>query len=37
MNVPGRAKGNWNWRYDEKAITPELTCRLHSLAEVSGR
>jgi 4-alpha-glucanotransferase len=37
MNVPGRAKGNWNWRYDEKAITPGLTCRLRSLAEVSWR
>jgi 4-alpha-glucanotransferase len=37
MNIPGRAKGNWGWRYTSKAITSALTARLRSLAEVSGR
>lgn len=37
MNVPGRANGNWNWRYSSKDITPKLTARLRELTEVSGR
>jgi 4-alpha-glucanotransferase len=37
MNVPGRARGNWGWRYPLRAITPELTRRLRRLTEVSGR
>jgi 4-alpha-glucanotransferase len=37
MNVPGRAKGNWDWRYSSKDITSKLTVRLGELTEVSGR
>jgi 4-alpha-glucanotransferase len=37
MNVPGRANGNWGWRYPSKAITPGLITRLRKLTEVSGR
>jgi 4-alpha-glucanotransferase len=37
MNIPGRAKGNWEWRYKANAITPRIVNRLHSLTEVSGR
>ena len=37
MNVPGRAEGNWRWRYSPKAITPALVERLRRITEVSGR
>ncbi len=37
MNVPGRAKGNWRWRYEAAAITPRIVRRLRDLTEVSGR
>jgi 4-alpha-glucanotransferase len=37
MNVPGRAEGNWRWRYSSKAITPALVDRLRRITEVSGR
>jgi 4-alpha-glucanotransferase len=37
MNVPGRAKGNWDWRYSPKALTAKLSARLRELTEVSGR
>jgi len=37
MNVPGRAKGNWDWRYEEKMLTPGITSRLRKLTEKSGR
>jgi 4-alpha-glucanotransferase len=37
MNVPGRAKGNWDWRCQSKEITPALIARLRKLTEVSGR
>jgi 4-alpha-glucanotransferase len=37
MNVPGRAKSNWDWRYSSKDITSKLTVRLGELTEVSGR
>ena len=37
MNTPGRAKGNWGWRYVDDAITPGLVKRLNELTEVSGR
>ncbi len=28
MNVPGRAEGNWRWRYQPKDLTPEIIDRL---------
>jgi 4-alpha-glucanotransferase len=37
MNLPGRAKGNWRWRFEERQLTPELLKRLGDLTEVSGR
>jgi 4-alpha-glucanotransferase len=37
MNIPGRAKGNWGWRYSSKVINSALAARLRSLTEVSDR
>jgi 4-alpha-glucanotransferase len=37
MNRPGRAKGNWRWRLERGALTPELARRLRGLAEQHGR
>lgn len=37
MNTPGTPEGNWQWRFAEKALTPELADRLRQLADDSGR
>lgn len=37
MNLPGRAKGNWDWRLQQKQIRHQQTLRLRELTEVSGR
>jgi 4-alpha-glucanotransferase len=37
MNLPGRASGNWRWRYAAEDLTPELRVRLRALTEASGR
>ncbi len=37
MNYPGRAKGNWGWRLQQKQITSALIERLRALTEVSVR
>jgi 4-alpha-glucanotransferase len=37
MNIPGRAKGNWDWRYASESITTRITARLRELTEVTGR
>jgi 4-alpha-glucanotransferase len=37
MNVPGRAKGNWRWRFERDRLTPGLADRLRDLVEDSGR
>ena len=37
MNTPGRASGNWSWRLDPGALTPELTRRLRERTELAGR
>jgi 4-alpha-glucanotransferase len=37
MNIPGRASGNWSWRYLPAMLTPALTRRLRELTEASGR
>jgi len=37
LNLPGRAAGNWTWRYAEGALTPGLAEALKALAVVSGR
>ena len=37
MNLPGRAGGNWKWRYEAEALTPEITGRLRKLTDIFGR
>ena len=37
MNLPGRASGNWRWRFAEGALTDEIRDRLRRLAELYGR
>ncbi|MDQ4106644.1 MAG: 4-alpha-glucanotransferase [Actinomycetota bacterium] len=37
MNTPGTTEGNWSWRLDKSALTPELAERLRGLAETYGR
>lgn len=37
MNMPGRSKGNWGWRFQEKQITRTIRRRLGDLTVVSGR
>jgi 4-alpha-glucanotransferase len=37
MNTPGTTEGNWQWRLDEGALTPELAARLRELTRASGR
>ena len=37
MNTPGRAEGNWTWRFAAGALTPELARRLRESTELYGR
>ena len=37
MNTPGRATGNWGWRYTEGMLTGEVATRLKALTETYGR
>jgi 4-alpha-glucanotransferase len=37
MNTPGRASGNWGWRFAQAMLTPGLASRLEELTEISGR
>jgi 4-alpha-glucanotransferase len=37
MNLPGRAAGNWSWRFTQGAITEEHVRNLRALAEIYGR
>lgn len=37
LNIPGTAEGNWTWRMDKDALTPELTQGLHELTELYNR
>lgn len=37
MNFPGRANGNWGWRFQNEQIKPPLVQRLRDLTIVSGR
>jgi len=36
-NTPGTTEGNWAWRVDGAALTPELATRLRNLTETYGR
>lgn len=37
MNLPGRAAGNWGWRYLDGDFTQEHMRNLHRLAHIYGR
>ncbi|MBE9117567.1 4-alpha-glucanotransferase [Lusitaniella coriacea LEGE 07157] len=37
MNLPGKAEGNWEWRYRFEELTPELRERLKYLTYLYGR
>jgi 4-alpha-glucanotransferase len=37
MNTPGRASGNWGWRYSQDMLTAAACDRLKTLTEMYGR
>jgi len=37
LNTPGTSDGNWGWRVEPGALTPELAARLRALTEETGR
>jgi 4-alpha-glucanotransferase len=37
MNLPGRAEGNWCWRFAPEMLTKEIKARLKKLTALSGR
>ncbi len=37
MNWPGKAEGNWNWRYAAGSLTPDLGARLRDTAILFAR
>jgi 4-alpha-glucanotransferase len=37
MNTPGRASGNWGWRYSQDMLTTTACDRLKTLTEIYGR
>ena len=37
MNTPGTTTGNWRWRLEPGALTPELARRLRALTAATGR
>ncbi len=37
MNTPGTTDGNWAWRLEKSALTPELAERIRGLSETYGR
>jgi 4-alpha-glucanotransferase len=37
MNVPGRAEGNWRWRFTFDAVSDEIKRRLKELTTIYGR
>ncbi len=37
MNFPSKAEGNWEWRYNPEALTPELRDKLNNLTRLYGR
>jgi 4-alpha-glucanotransferase len=37
MNRPGRADGNWKWRFRKEVLNDSLGARLRALAELYGR
>jgi 4-alpha-glucanotransferase len=37
MNLPGRASGNWQWRYTSPMLTDHIANRLREMTELYGR
>ena len=37
MNTPGKAEGNWQWRYKPEQLDPNLSARLKEMVVVYGR
>jgi 4-alpha-glucanotransferase len=37
MNTPGKAEGNWGWRYRPEALNSEYSIRLRDLVMIYGR
>lgn len=37
MNTPGRATGNWSWRFSQDMLSTSISDRLKSLTEIYGR
>lgn len=37
MNYPGKAEGNWDWRYQSGCLTQELSDRLKIITKLYGR
>jgi 4-alpha-glucanotransferase len=37
MNYPGKAKGNWEWRFPADMLTDDISDRLRDLTELYGR
>jgi 4-alpha-glucanotransferase len=37
MNIPSSSNGNWSWRYQPDALTPELAKKMALLMEASDR
>jgi 4-alpha-glucanotransferase len=37
MNIPGKAEGNWRWRFTPDMLTEEIKAKLKKLTLMSGR
>ena len=37
QNTPGRLGGNWSWRFQAQALTPDLARQLREIAATYGR
>jgi 4-alpha-glucanotransferase len=37
MNTPGKASGNWRWRFRKEALTPETISRMQHLTQIYDR
>jgi len=37
MNTPGRAAGNWSWRYQDWQLNQSVLDRLGDLTQIYGR
>ena len=37
MNTPGTSSGNWGWRLEKRALTPEIAAKLAALTLETDR